>query len=318
MRNKTIDAFRGLILIIMALDHASYFIINTHFYEGFDYINQYPDTLAFFTRWITHLCAPGFFFVMGYGLCKAYDHKKKSQLYLRALFIIALQFTLVNMIWDNPVIYFGVLNALGLSMIITIFMMPLIKKLGPFLFVLSLLMSHFIIHSEWIHTNSFILKLFFIPGRMDGSYILYTIFPWIGITFLGAYWASKKNISYLKWSMIFLCIFLIIKLKKIHTPASLLMVIKYPPSISFVTITMGLNLLIMHFMSRLNHIVKNFFIVYGKSPLFFYISHLLLFSLLSQYIHRTGYGILYITWLSGIIILYYPSKYAYRIKKRSI
>ena len=64
------DALRGLIITLMALDHASLFIAHKHS-SGEMWGGPYPvytDTLAFLTRFVTHFCAPGFFFLMGVGM----------------------------------------------------------------------------------------------------------------------------------------------------------------------------------------------------------------------------------------------------------
>jgi uncharacterized membrane protein len=61
-RFSAFDRLRGLIMIIMAIDHASFFIARVHFYEAW---STFPAEPVTFTRWITHLCAPGFFMLMG-------------------------------------------------------------------------------------------------------------------------------------------------------------------------------------------------------------------------------------------------------------
>src|SRR3954452_8718155 len=68
-RYLPVDALRGLIMMIMALDHASAFIARQHaieFWAGA--MSAYHSAFPFVTRWITHLCAPGFFFLMGAGI----------------------------------------------------------------------------------------------------------------------------------------------------------------------------------------------------------------------------------------------------------
>jgi uncharacterized membrane protein len=63
------DRLRGLIIVLMAVDHASYFIARVHPNENWAVAPPYyADTLAFLTRWVTHLCAPGFFMLMGIGI----------------------------------------------------------------------------------------------------------------------------------------------------------------------------------------------------------------------------------------------------------
>ena len=68
-RYDAVDALRGLIMIIMAIDHSSAFIARQHsseFWAGA--MSAYTSAFPFLTRWITHLCAPGFFFLMGAGI----------------------------------------------------------------------------------------------------------------------------------------------------------------------------------------------------------------------------------------------------------
>src|SRR5262245_11658210 len=68
-RYEAVDAYRGLIMIIMAIDHASGAIARQHgieFWAGA--MSVYTSAFPFLTRWITHLCAPGFFFLMGAGI----------------------------------------------------------------------------------------------------------------------------------------------------------------------------------------------------------------------------------------------------------
>jgi len=68
-RFSAVDGLRGLIMIFMAIDHTNAFVSRQHsseFWNGA--ISTYDSTFAFFTRWIAHLCAPGFFFLMGAGI----------------------------------------------------------------------------------------------------------------------------------------------------------------------------------------------------------------------------------------------------------
>src|SRR6187401_887737 len=68
-RYHSVDALRGLIMMIMAIDHASALIARQHsseFWAGS--MSAYTSAFPFLTRWITHICAPGFFFLMGAGI----------------------------------------------------------------------------------------------------------------------------------------------------------------------------------------------------------------------------------------------------------
>jgi len=120
-RIVSLDIFRGLIMIVMALDHTRDYFTNLRFE---------PETLAqtyaalFFTRWITHFCAPMFFFLAGtsaflYG--RRHTPGELSRfLWTRGLWLIALEFTVVGTGWtfQIPFGFFGVIWALGASMLI--------------------------------------------------------------------------------------------------------------------------------------------------------------------------------------------------------
>ena len=68
-RIDALDAHRGFIMVLMAIDHASYFIARVHSAEFWGTaLPVYSSALWFWTRWVTHLCAPGFFFLMGIGI----------------------------------------------------------------------------------------------------------------------------------------------------------------------------------------------------------------------------------------------------------
>jgi uncharacterized membrane protein len=309
MRNKTIDAFRGLIMIIMALDHASYFVINTHFYEGYDFITTYPSTLAFLTRWVTHLCAPGFFFAMGYGAFYSFK-KRKYKLLLRALILVILQFTLINLAWQNDIIYVGVITSLALSLAILTLMMPLMKKYGLIMGLLMIVISQSLIHSDLVSSNTLLVRLLLVPGLYKGSYILYTILPWLGVAMIGAYYAERK-IPYLKLSLISFVIFILFT-TEFDSLSHLFTIIKYPASIRFLSLTMGINFIVM---GILHHQPIKFLIVYGKAPLEFYILHLYLYAGVGLLIQSSSYVVLYLSWFIGVLILYYPCYYIYKIKK---
>lgn len=120
-RLTAIDGFRGIIMVWMALDHTRAFFTNLRFE---------PETLAqtnlalFGTRWVTHFCAPMFFFLAGVGAFR-YGRKKSLQelrrfLWTRGLWLIVLEFTIVGAAWSFqfPWGFLGVIWALGASMLV--------------------------------------------------------------------------------------------------------------------------------------------------------------------------------------------------------
>jgi len=120
-RVVSLDIFRGLIMVVMALDHTRDYFTNLRFE---------PETLArtwaalFFTRWITHFCAPMFFFLAGTGAFFYGRRRTPAELsqflWTRGLWLIVLEFTVVGTGWSFqiPFGFFGVIWALGACMVL--------------------------------------------------------------------------------------------------------------------------------------------------------------------------------------------------------
>jgi hypothetical protein len=133
IRYFALDALRGLIIVLMAIDHANHFIARKH--PSGEYYRSpmpvYDDTLTFFTRFVTHLCAPGFFFLMAIGMVLFAESRRErgwseiqiiKHFWIRGGILIVLQLLLINRAWElRPFFgmsYFGVLYALGATMIV--------------------------------------------------------------------------------------------------------------------------------------------------------------------------------------------------------
>ena len=134
-RLQAVDALRGLLMVLMALDHANYFIAEQHSsgeYWGGPF-PVYTDAWHFIVRALTHLSAPGFFLLMGVGMA-LYANQRQIQgdsrktitrsFLIRGVVLIAIQLFVVNRIWTlspggwGVTWYFGVLWALGGAMVI--------------------------------------------------------------------------------------------------------------------------------------------------------------------------------------------------------
>ena len=134
-----IDALRGLIMIIMAIDHASFFIRKVHFSEVWGLpIPSYKGWSEFLTRFVTHISPTSFFILMGMGIALSRKKKKTSYYVTRGLFILTLHILFEKHIWNaitigtNPSVFrfgrfpgtggpidyeLGVLFALSVSLI---------------------------------------------------------------------------------------------------------------------------------------------------------------------------------------------------------
>lgn len=295
-------------MILMTLDHASYFLMKTHFYEGYDQLYLNHTWISFLTRSLSHLCAPGFFLLMGYGMY--YKYKKDSHIsafILRGSFLMLLQF-IINMIWGFSYIYIGVIFTLGLSMVITGLLMKVMVKYGQVAFLIVLLLSNL------SRVNSPI----FLPGFYHETYVLYTLIPWVSFTWFGIYLAShrEKNIIY---GLGLLSIFFLVRsmnaFGNYHAYQEGLIsyfnLSKYPPTLVFASLTLGLNILLINFFKSYP---QKYLIKLGRFPLLFYIMHLLVLRITSSFIQIYAYSHLYIGWLIITLIAYHLSNQVNKIK----
>ena len=136
-RIDSIDFVRGLVMIIMALDHSRDFM-------HVDSLTQNPLDLAtttpilFFTRWITHFCAPIFVFLSGTSAYLSIMNrndvvKSRNFLISRGVWLIFLEFTIINFaIWYDlhfRILLFQVIAAIGFGFIVLSFLLKLPAKI---------------------------------------------------------------------------------------------------------------------------------------------------------------------------------------------
>lgn len=348
----SIDALRGTIIVLMGLDHANHFLSSQYSaeeYWGGTSLPVYDDPLVFLTRFVTHLAAPGFFFLMGAGMILFTDsHQKKgwkrreivSHFIIRGGLFIILQLLVVNRVWFSQItfIYFGVLFALGGAMVIgSLFLWVKPKSLGFITVALVLGMAYQIstlVGSDWNSLSWDLpnLILLYPGGPANGNvWSNYPILPWLGLTLFGIVFGkwiienSKKAFNrILKLGISLLAIFIVIQLmnwkhfditffsiRKVSITdwIDFLSVVKYPPSILFILLTMGFLLIIMGLVAKCNNRVKQIFqplVVFGRVPLFFYVTHLFLYKGMSFLLQHKETSLLpiYLYWLIGLVILY--------------
>lgn len=267
-RIPPLDVMRGLILILMALDHANYFVARMHPSGEFWGVSlpQYNSFFEFLTRFVTHICAPGFFFLMGTGMA-LFAHSRRSlgwsekkifrHFFFRGLLLILCQFFLENPAWIlGPVydlrppgggetvwIHFGVLAALGSTMLIGTLVLRFKTSLLIGLSTIVFLGAQTLIPdpSHAARLYSPLLRILYIPGRTGIVQVFYPFIPWIGIVLLGIVfgrWLLKdRNRAYkraLATGIIFIILFFIVRILggfgNIHPQA-------HPGLISFLNVT---------------------------------------------------------------------------------
>jgi uncharacterized membrane protein len=190
-RIDSIDILRGLVMVIMALDHTRDF---------FSYLHFEPENLAktwyalFFTRWITHFCAPLFFFLAGTGAFFYGRRRTPAELtrflWTRGLWLAFVEFTIVGFAWTFviPFGFFGVIWALGASMII---MAAAVRLPIRWLATLSIVMiaGHNLLDGirpasfgslAWVWTILHVRGGVMLPFGIR-EFVLFQIIPWVAV-----------------------------------------------------------------------------------------------------------------------------------------
>lgn len=311
-RIESIDLLRGIVIVIMALDHVrDYFHADQYLYNPEDMTKT--NAALFFTRWITHFCAPVFVFLAGTSAFLVGERKTKKELSAflmkRGLWLILLELTVIGLAWSfNPAFPFfrlQVIWVLGICMVILgvlVYLPPkLILAIGLLILVGHNLLDN--IHATGNTFSDFIWALlherkrFFFEGRKIGAG--YPIIPWLGIMLLGysAGQLYKNGMDALvrrKYLLIIgtgaIVLFLLIRginqygdmapwSKQgsfIMSICSFLNVTKYPPSLMYTLMTVGPALIFLALMERPLNWWGKILIPFGRVPLFFYILHLYL------------------------------------------
>jgi len=339
-----LDALRGLIIVFMALDHANYFIAQQHSsgeYWGGPF-PAYDSALPFLTRLVTHFSAPGFFFLMGVGMLLFANARWRqgwsrwrisSHFWLRGIVLIALQLFVVNSIWKAgpsffPERYIGVLIALGGTMILGGFLFRL-PPVALLLLTLGLLLGTELLHPSpemWgqLTNDPWNLTLM----RSGGTGELWSNFPalpWLELVVFGMLFGrwllddEKKAYQRGLWIGIgLLVLFTIlrsadgfgnIRPREGNSWIDFLNVVKYPPSLTFTFLTMGVNLIVLWGFSRAEQgfqTASRPLVAFGSAPLFVYVLHLYLYMLTGRFVapHGTSILAMYPYWLIGLVILY--------------
>ena len=320
----------------------------------------YYDPLAFLTRLVTHPSAPGFFFLMGAGMLLFAESRRKQgwsewaiirHFWVRGAVLIALKFLIVNRAWElSPggwgiSIYVGVLFALGGSMILGSLLLRLrpayLLGLSAALFVGTELLVPDL--SAWgpikLANPLDVVNPFWIyPGGIPAISLWsnYPILPWLKLVTFGmlfGHWVAidprKAFRRAFQLGGAFLVAFVVIRYldgfgnirpRLGHDWIDFLNPVKYPPSMTFTLLTMGVNLILLWLFARARETWRQFLqplAVFGQAPLFFYVLHLFLYAGMGYLLTPDGTSIpaMYPYWLLGLLILF-PLTLWYGLFKR--
>lgn len=312
-RILSIDLLRGLVMVTMALDHARmYFGYGTWYASPTDLATTTP--MLFFTRWITHFCAPVFLFLAGTSaFLRGTKNTSTAQtalfLFTRGIWLVIVEIVIVTFGWTFDPTYslviLQVIWAIGLSMIVLsglVFLpMPVILAIG-----LALVFGHNLLDPVRVDGISFVDYLWYTlhqpqlvtsNGRVIS--IFYPVLPWAGLMALGYVFgnlftkdvaATRRTLWLLASGIGATILFIVLRQFNLYgepflrqvldsgtfTLVSFLNTTKYPPSLQFLLMTMGPALIFLAIIEYARMRETNPFVVFGKVPLFFYIVHIYL------------------------------------------
>jgi uncharacterized membrane protein len=353
-RLLSLDRLRGLLMILMALDHVVFFVTRLHTVGEF-WGGPYPAydaALPFLVRWVTHLAASGFLFLLGVGQGLGARARRRQgwgwgritwQFLLRGLLLIAVQLVLVNRAWElSPsgwVVkwYFGVLFALGGGLILTAPLSGLKPWLQSLLALAALLACAWLgpRPADWQHWLPVWKRFALVPGGSQALWVSFPVLSWLaplafGLAFAGWLQADVGRAMRKAWilGLVFLAAFAGLRLADGFfniRPANYrdwidyLNVVKYPPSITFLLLTLGIDLLLLSLFHALRRVrFAAILPVFGRAALFFYVAHLFLYMGMGHLVGKRGVSIdqMFLLWILGLVILYLPCLWYGKLRQR--
>lgn len=396
-RIDSIDLLRGLVMVVMMLDHTRDFMHSAAF--QFDPTDLTRTNVAlFFTRWITHYCAPVFVFLAGTGAYLQFARGKSKRdlsrfLITRGLWLIVLEFTLVRLgaTFSLDYRFLGMMQVIwviGVSMIVLAGLIHLPLRVVA-VFAVAMIALHNLL--DRVHVQgwqgpgtavpSYGTKLFIIlhqpfePFPIVGwpspvVFVLYPLVPWLGVMAAGYafgviyQWdAARRRHLLLRLGGATTLLYIIVRAINLYgdpspwsqqstmlfTVLSFLNTTKYPPSLLFLLMTLGPAMLALVWFESPDFTrvaapvageLRNFFVIFGRVPLFFYLLQWPTAHLIAVIVHAAagkpwrwmfgsligveppppGVGfnlaVVYACWLVGVLLLYPLCKWFAGVKAR--
>jgi uncharacterized membrane protein len=381
-RLASVDILRGLVMILMALDHARDFMWDGRFA---------PEDLAhttgavFITRFVTHYCAPVFAFLAGTGAYLSTRRGKSlpevSRFFLtRGLWLVLLEFTVVGFAWGFvPWAHGGVIWILGWSMVAmaAIVWLPLqwIAALG-----LGMIATHNLldgVNPAWFGKFYWVWMLLHTPGEIPITSHLtfsvrYVLIPWVGVMATGFAFGSllqrpDRRRIILTLGVVATALFFALRGINLYgngiaglpfgfhwsagpwsvqptlalTLVSFFNVLKYPPSLDYLLITLGPALILLGLLDGVDakQGLSRVLNVFGRVPMFYYLLHIYLLHVMAILVSLAfrqpiwygtvishsnakplGYGhglpFVYAMWILAVAILYLPCRWFMEYRSR--
>lgn len=317
-RITSIDTVRGIVMLIMAIDHARDLMhITALTADPLDLrITTFP---LFFTRWITHLCAPTFVFLSGVSAfianTRSTDKEVNRQLLLkRGLWLVLLEVTIVNFgVWFDihfRTIMLQVIAAIGVGFILLYFFSKLSFKQNLSIAVVLILICNVTAGFNFpdLPALNFAYHLFISPFLFQMTpnftlFVAYPVLPWFGIMLAGytcgqifTHVNERRAQTLFTISISLFIVFAIVRAINIFgdpsrfvaqdhglfSALSFVNVSKYPPSLLFTLLMLSISFFLLFVAEKWNGKWQNILSVYGSVPMLYYLLHFYLLHLMAE------------------------------------
>lgn len=307
-RLRSVDLLRGLVMIVMALDHTRDFFTNVRI-DPTDLARTTP--LLFFTRWITHFCAPTFVFLAGasaflYGARGRSKGELSRFLLTRGLWLIVLEITVIRFGWMFNLSYqfvvFQVIWAIGVCML-ALSALIYLPRWAILTIGLTMIVGHNLtdgIQSGTRGPAGWPWLILHQPGEISlwgdhKLFVAYPLIPWIGVMAAGYGFgpilldpdAGRRDRRLPAIGLGLIAAFVAIRLANVYgdprpwsvqeSPLKSLMsflnTAKYPPSLCYLLMTLGPSIAVLPLLERFRGPASEVPMTFGRVPLFFYVLH---------------------------------------------
>jgi uncharacterized membrane protein len=329
VRLDSIDLLRGIVMVLMALDHTRDF-----FAAGGFNPRDVNDPALFLTRWVTHFCAPVFVFLAGtsaflYGARRRTTRQVSWFLFTRGLWLVLLEFTVVRFAWTFSVVpdfvLLQVIWAIGVSMIVLSGLLYLprwaVGAIGIVMIAAHNLLDG--IQAAQFGQLGWLWHVLHQPALLHPTpevavVALYPLIPWMGVMAagyaLGPVMLHEPG-SQRRWlvglGMGVTLGFILLRAANVYgdpapwvrhdsisaTVLSFSNTEKYPPSALYLAMTLGPALIALAAFEAAKGKLARCFVVFGRVPLFYYVAHLLLLHTLAVIFAAVSNGD--VAWLFG-------------------
>lgn len=327
-RIQSVDALRGAIMMLMAIDHIrDYVAQSAQQFLPTDLTRTTPA--IFLTRWITHFCAPVFILTAGlsayFWMTRGHHSKRELSrlLITRGVWLIVLEVTVLRVIFFSQVSFTAspviliILWAIGMSMIVLAGLIYLPMRLIAALSIAIIALHNLLdpVSAERFGRAAWIWDILHQPNifTFHGINFLtgYPVLPWIAVMAAGyclgpifAWDAHRRRSFLLRLGLALAAAFVVVRAVNIYgdplpwshraspvfTVLSFLNVRKYPPSLDFLLMTLGPAMLALAWLEKFHLPFTNPLIVFGRVPFFYYGAHLALAHLIAIGMNFVRYG----------------------------